>query len=82
MEQIMPLCGLSDRSLWPNACNLNMYSGGSQAVGWHADDESLFQSTYEPCTIISLFLGQTRDFELRAKRVLAEFTGWPSGTAK
>ena len=32
-EIIMPLCGLDDRSEWPNACNLNYYKSGSGRCG-------------------------------------------------
>ncbi|CAJ1328700.1 unnamed protein product [Effrenium voratum] len=35
------------------------------SVGWHADDEQLFQGKSRDCRIISLSLGATRSFELR-----------------
>ena len=28
----------------PNSCNVNLYEDGMDAVGWHCDDEELFQS--------------------------------------
>ena len=50
---------------WPNSCNLNLYTGGEDSVGWHADDEALFQGTKQPTLIISLSLGATRAFQLK-----------------
>jgi len=38
-----------------------------QAVGWHADDEDLFQATTDDALIISLSLGAPRIFEVRPK---------------
>lgn len=67
MEHYMPLCGLPSRSSWPNSCNLNLYQDGSHSVGWHADDEGLFQGKYQDCRIISLSLGQTRRFQFRLR---------------
>eukprot|EP00913_Durusdinium_trenchii_P030307 g28391.t1 len=48
-----------------DCCNLNLYMDGSNTVGWHADDESLFQGKHQDITIISLSLGMPRRFELR-----------------
>ena len=53
----------------PTACNLNLYEGGGQAVGWHQDDESLWGSG--PTLIISMsFLegGGARRFQLARDR--------------
>lgn len=36
------------------------------SVGWHSDDESLFQGKFRDITIISLSLGVKRKFELRS----------------
>ena len=30
---------------WPDSCNLNLYESGDHSVGWHSDDEFLFQGT-------------------------------------
>eukprot|EP00930_Biecheleria_cincta_P097800 TRINITY_DN8948_c0_g1_i1.p1 TRINITY_DN8948_c0_g1~~TRINITY_DN8948_c0_g1_i1.p1 ORF type:complete len:569 (-),score=140.56 TRINITY_DN8948_c0_g1_i1:26-1675(-) len=49
---------------WPNCANLNLYATGEQAVGWHADDESLFMGRDDDCVILSLSLGATREFWL------------------
>lgn len=65
MAACMPLCGLPRREQWPNSCNLNLYENGEHSVGWHADNESLFQGKEKDCRIISLSLGQTRKFELQ-----------------
>eukprot|EP00927_Polykrikos_kofoidii_P055078 TRINITY_DN49393_c0_g1_i1.p1 TRINITY_DN49393_c0_g1~~TRINITY_DN49393_c0_g1_i1.p1 ORF type:complete len:496 (+),score=66.91 TRINITY_DN49393_c0_g1_i1:50-1537(+) len=65
MREVMPLCGLSNPSSWPNSCNLNRYDDGWGSVGWHADDEKLFQGKHRDCLILSLSLGQTRSFSVR-----------------
>merc|ERR1719499_1967643 len=65
MEECMPLCGLASQQTWPNCCNLNLYEDGGMSVGWHSDDEDLFQGKSQDCRIISLSLGQTRTFELQ-----------------
>lgn len=65
MEVCMPLCGLRGRARWPNCCNLNLYDDGNMSVGWHADDEELFQGKTSDCPIISFSLGQARTFELK-----------------
>ncbi|CAE7801621.1 unnamed protein product, partial [Symbiodinium sp. CCMP2592] len=61
----MPLCGLPEEKDWPDSCNLNLYEDGDHSVGWHADDEFLFQGKFTDCLIISLSLGGTRWFELK-----------------
>eukprot|EP00930_Biecheleria_cincta_P054347 TRINITY_DN4038_c0_g1_i1.p1 TRINITY_DN4038_c0_g1~~TRINITY_DN4038_c0_g1_i1.p1 ORF type:complete len:1041 (-),score=191.24 TRINITY_DN4038_c0_g1_i1:453-3575(-) len=65
MSDVMPYCGLTDRKDWPNSCNMNLYEDGGSAVGWHSDDEMLFQGKYMDICIISLSFGVTRTFELR-----------------
>lgn len=65
MEVVMPLCGIRGQGRWPNCCNLNRYEDGGMSVGWHTDDEELFQGKSSDCPIISLSLGQTRTFELK-----------------
>ncbi|CAE8680592.1 unnamed protein product, partial [Polarella glacialis] len=74
MQEVMPYCGINSQSEWPNSCNLNLYSDGGMSVGWHADDESLFQGKFSDIYIISLSLGVTRKFELR--------TNWPEDGEK
>jgi alkylated DNA repair dioxygenase AlkB len=66
MKIVMPKCGFNDPSIWPNSCNLNLYEDGGMSVGWHSDDESLFQGKFNDICIISLSLGAGRKFELRA----------------
>jgi len=61
----MPYCGLADSASWPDSCNLNLYDDGSKSVGWHSDDEPLFQGLNEDIRIISLSLGQKRKFDLK-----------------
>jgi len=65
MNRIMPSCGLAQRQHWPDSCNVNLYEDGSMSVGWHSDDERIFQGKFRDIIIISLSLGVTRSFELR-----------------
>jgi len=65
LSQVMPKCGLAEEDDWPNCCNLNLYEDGGSGVGWHADDEALFQGRFQDIRIISLSFGVTRKFELR-----------------
>merc|ERR1712039_334157 len=69
MQVVMPICGLTDAQDWPNCCNLNLYEDGGMSVGWHSDDEALFQGKFQDIRIISLSLGAKRRFEIR--------TNWP-----
>lgn len=66
MSLIMPLAGLPDMAQWPNSCNLNLYTDGGMSVGWHSDDEQIFQGKFQDIRIISFSLGAKRKFELRA----------------
>ncbi|CAK9058340.1 unnamed protein product [Durusdinium trenchii] len=52
---------------WPNSANLNYYADGTQSVGWHADDETLFGGESQDCSIISLSLGGRREFWIALK---------------
>eukprot|EP00928_Gymnodinium_smaydae_P008635 TRINITY_DN13139_c0_g2_i1.p1 TRINITY_DN13139_c0_g2~~TRINITY_DN13139_c0_g2_i1.p1 ORF type:complete len:610 (+),score=86.05 TRINITY_DN13139_c0_g2_i1:102-1832(+) len=65
MKVVMPRCGLQAPAEMPNSCNMNLYEDGSMSVGWHSDDERLFQGKFRDCGIISLSLGTRRKFELR-----------------
>jgi len=69
MKEVMPRCGLFNIEEWPNSCNLNLYDDGAMSVGWHSDDESLFQGKFVDIRIVSLSLGTRRKFEIR--------TNWP-----
>lgn len=66
MRLAMPYCGFQQPSEWPNSCNLNLYDDGGMSVGWHSDDERLFQGKARDIRILSLSLGARRRFELRA----------------
>lgn len=65
MAKVMPLFGIRDRSLWPNCCNVNLYEDGGHSVGWHTDDERIFQGKFQDIRILSMSFGQTRSFEMR-----------------
>jgi len=67
----MHYCGITNERDWPDSCNLNYYEDGGASVGWHADDESLFQGKHQDIRIVSLSFGQSRTFELRRN--------WPEG---
>ena len=56
----------------PNCCNVNLYRGGNDAVGWHSDDEPLFDAKRTPTCIISLTLGSSRHFDFAPARDLAK----------
>lgn len=65
MAEVMPRCGLQDPQDWPNCCNMNLYEDGGSAVGWHSDDEALFQGKFRDIVIISISFGVTRKFQIR-----------------
>lgn len=65
LQITMPRCGILQQHEWPNSCNVNLYEHGGMSVGWHSDDESLFQGKFNDTRIISLSLGATRKFEVR-----------------
>lgn len=51
-----------------NSCLANLYHNGTQAVGWHSDDEpALISNTGQETVIASLSLGATRKFSLKHK---------------
>ena len=52
----------------PNSCNINFYENEKAGVGWHSDDEELFQGKWKQCSIISLSLGATRIFQIKIKK--------------
>ena len=52
----------------PNSCNINFYENENACVGWHSDDEELFQGKLIKCSIISLSLGASRIFQIKNKR--------------
>lgn len=65
MTQVMPHIGINSEVEWPNSCNANWYGSGTESVDWHADDETMFQSTHQATRIISLSLGTGRAFQVR-----------------
>ncbi|CAK9051783.1 unnamed protein product [Durusdinium trenchii] len=63
-EELCKLCGIPEGE-YPNSCNVNIYQDGSQEVGWHSDDEVMFQGLAKDTRILSLSLGAARDFYWR-----------------
>ena len=61
-KHVMQECGVTQL---PNSCNANLYEHEEDVVGWHADDEPLFQATVQDALIISLSLGASRTFAYR-----------------
>eukprot|EP00927_Polykrikos_kofoidii_P028043 TRINITY_DN24544_c0_g1_i2.p1 TRINITY_DN24544_c0_g1~~TRINITY_DN24544_c0_g1_i2.p1 ORF type:complete len:978 (-),score=143.05 TRINITY_DN24544_c0_g1_i2:117-3050(-) len=74
MSKTLVYFGMSNPKDWPNACNLNLYEDGGHSVGWHSDDERLFQGKFQDVRILSLSLGSKRKFEIRAN--------WPGESEK
>lgn len=74
LKNAMPMCGLPDPKDWPDSCNMNLYEDGGMSVGWHSDDERLFQGSFRDIRIISLSFGQKRRFDLRLN--------WPEDEAE
>jgi len=60
-EEVCRICGLTGDDM-PNSCNVNCYTDQSQEVGWHSDDEVMFQSLGSDTRIISVSLGVDREF--------------------
>jgi len=65
MSIVMPMFGSPQEAQWPNSCNINLYEDGGMSVGWHSDDERIFNGKFQDIRILSLSLGVTRKFELR-----------------
>jgi len=65
-REVSKVCGLTAGfTSLPNSCNLNLYSDGTQEVGWHADDELFFGAVENDALIVSFSLGTARDFTWR-----------------
>eukprot|EP00930_Biecheleria_cincta_P047810 TRINITY_DN3320_c0_g1_i1.p1 TRINITY_DN3320_c0_g1~~TRINITY_DN3320_c0_g1_i1.p1 ORF type:complete len:417 (-),score=67.88 TRINITY_DN3320_c0_g1_i1:81-1280(-) len=52
----------------PNCCNINLYRDGMDSVGWHSDDEELFEGAYNDVCILSLSLGAARTFQIKPQQ--------------
>lgn len=51
-----------------NSCLANLYENGTQAVGWHSDDEpALYADIQQETVIASVSLGATRKFRFKHK---------------
>jgi len=61
----------------PNACNINLYRDGHDSVGWHTDNEALFDAEACDACILSLSLGATRNFTVKKQEKWA-----PNGVGK
>mmetsp|Transcript_65974 Transcript_65974/g.157758 ORF Transcript_65974/g.157758 Transcript_65974/m.157758 type:complete len:416 (-) Transcript_65974:89-1336(-) len=59
--EVCKACGIPPEQ-YPNCCNVNIYADQSHEVGWHSDDEVLFQGLAGDARIISFSLGVERDF--------------------
>jgi alkylated DNA repair dioxygenase AlkB len=54
-----------------NACLLNLYHNGSEAMGWHSDDEN---ELHEGASIASLSFGAERNFSFKHKKSQAHIS--------
>jgi len=59
--EVCKLCGIPPEE-YPNSCNVNVYRDQTHEVGWHSDDEVMFQGLSGDTRIISFSLGVPRDF--------------------
>lgn len=66
MATYMPFYGLNSVDEWPDCCNVNLYDDDNASVGWHSDDEALFQGLHVDIRILSLSLGCARKFQIKA----------------
>lgn len=57
-------CGIPPEE-YPNSCNVAIYEDHQQEVGWHSDDEVMFQGLAGDTKIVSFSLGVPRDFSWR-----------------
>jgi len=60
-EEVCKKCGIPPGQ-YPNSCNVNVYYDQSHEVGWHSDDEVMFQGLCSDTCIISFSLGVPREF--------------------
>ena len=61
-QQMKRVCGTD---CLPHGCNLNLYEGGTDNLGWHADAEPMLVGPQGQVTVLSLSLGAPRIFGLR-----------------
>lgn len=64
------LAGFTEAEM-PNSCNINLYRDGRDSVGWHTDNEPLFEAEYNDACILSLSLGASRMFALKEQLQVA-----------
>lgn len=60
-KEVCQVCGIPPEQ-YPNSCNVNIYPNHKGEVGWHSDDEVMFQGLANDTRIISFSLGSPRDF--------------------
>ena len=65
MATVMPLFGIHRKEDWPDSCNLNLYEDGRHGIGWHADNETIFNGGGGTTRILSASFGAARTFEVR-----------------
>mmetsp|Transcript_86790 Transcript_86790/g.156319 ORF Transcript_86790/g.156319 Transcript_86790/m.156319 type:complete len:636 (-) Transcript_86790:146-2053(-) len=70
-ERVREACGIQEI---PNSCNANLYVDGNQLVGWHSDNEPLFDAARRDALIISLSLGAGRMFQVHPNDTPGEIT--------
>lgn len=70
-KAVCELCGILPDQ-YPSACNVNVYDDQKHEVGWHSDDEVMFQGLSRDTCIISLSLGSPRHFCWRLQGTAAK----------
>lgn len=63
-EVVCEKCGIPPED-YPESCNVNLYANHEGEVGWHSDDEVLFQGLARDTRIVSFSLGSPRGFCFR-----------------
>eukprot|EP00401_Gymnodinium_catenatum_P008330 CAMPEP_0117477228 /NCGR_PEP_ID=MMETSP0784-20121206/10716_1 /TAXON_ID=39447 /ORGANISM="" /LENGTH=294 /DNA_ID=CAMNT_0005271527 /DNA_START=353 /DNA_END=1234 /DNA_ORIENTATION=- len=74
VEEIRKTCALLagyDEAEMPNSCNINLYRDGNDSVGWHSDNEPLFEADDVDACILSLSLGASRTFSIKEQEDFA-----------
>jgi len=74
-ETCAAIAGISEADM-PNSCNINLYRNGDDSVGWHTDNEQLFEAEDIDACILSLSLGASRKFQVKPQNKTEVGTAW------
>ena len=59
-------------NVYVDSVNANYYPNAKASLGYHTDDEDLFQAKHQPSTIVSVSFGATRKFAIKNIRTGAD----------